>query len=110
MSANCIDRHVKDKGDKVALLWQGDNPDDVKKITYASLLSEVSLMANILLKYGVQKGDRVTIYMPMIPEAVFAMLACARMGAIHSVVFGGFSARVLGIENTRCRIYFGYNG
>ena len=91
VTANCIDRHLKDKADKIALLWQGDDPDEVKKITYASLLSEVSLMSNILLKYEVKKGDRVTIYMPMIPEAVFAMLACARIGAIHSVVFGGFS-------------------
>ena len=72
------------------LLWQGDNPDDVKKITYSSLLTEVSLMGNILLKYGVKKGDRVTIYMPMIPEAVYAMLACARIGAVHSVVLEVF--------------------
>ena len=91
VTANCIDRHLKEKADKIALLWQGDDPNDVKKITYASLHSEVSLMSNILLKYEVKKGDRVTIYMPMIPEAVFAMLACARIGAIHSVVFGGFS-------------------
>ena len=80
---------MKERGDKIALLWQGDNPDEVKKITYSSLLSEVSLMANILLKYDVKKGDRVTIYMPMIHEAVFGMIACSRVGAIHSIVFGG---------------------
>ena len=106
VSTNCIDRHLKDRGDKVALLWQGDNPEDVKKITYSTLLSEVSLMANVLLKYKVKKGDRVTIYMPMIPEAVYAMLACARIGAIHSVVFGGFSPESLGDRIKDCESDF----
>ena len=106
VSANCIDRHAKDKGDKVALIWQGDNPNEVKKITYTVLLSEVSLMGNILLKYGVKKGDRVTIYMPMIPEAVYAMLACARIGAVHSVVFGGFSPESLADRIKDCESDF----
>jgi len=106
VSANCIDRHAKDKGDKVALIWQGDDPNEVKKITYTVLLSEVSLMGNILLKYGVKKGDRVTIYMPMIPEAVYAMLACARIGAVHSVVFGGFSPESLADRIKDCESDF----
>ena len=106
VSTNCIDRHLKERGDKIALLWQGDNPDEVKKITYSSLLSEVSLMANILLKHDVKKGDRVTIYMPMIPEAVFAMLACSRVGAIHSVVFGGFSPESLADRIKDCKSDF----
>ncbi|MBF96149.1 MAG: Acetyl-coenzyme A synthetase [Alphaproteobacteria bacterium MarineAlpha9_Bin4] len=106
VSTNCIDRHLKERGDKIALLWQGDNPNDVKKITYSSLLSEVSLMSNILLKYEVKKGDRVTIYMPMIPEAVYAMLACARIGAIHSVVFGGFSPESLADRIKDCKSDF----
>ena len=95
VSANCIDRHLKSRGNKIALLWQGDDPNEIKKITYSELYKEVSLMANVLLRNKVKKGDRVTIYMPMIPEAVFAMLACARIGAIHSVVFGGFSPEAL---------------
>ena len=95
VSANCIDRHLKNNSDKVALLWQGDNIEEVKKITYSELHKEVCLMSNVLLKHKVNKGDRVTIYMPMIPEAVYAMLACARIGAIHSVVFGGFSPEAL---------------
>ncbi len=106
VAANCIDRHIKDKADKVALLWQGDNPEEVKKISYLELLTEVSLMANILLKYQVKKGDRVTIYMPMIPEAVYAMLACARIGAIHSVVFGGFSPESLADRIEDCKSDF----
>ena len=88
------------------MLWQGDDPNNVKKITYSSLLSEVSLMSNILLKYGVNKGDRITIYMPMIPEAVFAMLACARIGAVHSVVFGGFSPDSLADRIKDCKSDF----
>ena len=95
VSANCIDRHLKNNSDKVALLWQGDNIEEVKKITYSELHKEVCLMSNVLLKHNVNKGDRVTIYMPMIPEAVYAMLACARIGAIHSVVFGGFLLKLL---------------
>ena len=106
VSANCIDRHLKNNSDKVALLWQGDNIDEVKKITYSELHKEVCLMSNILLKYNVKKGDRVTIYMPMIPEAVYAMLACARIGAIHSVVFGGFSPEALADRIIDCKSEF----
>ncbi|MDA9559264.1 acetate--CoA ligase, partial [Alphaproteobacteria bacterium] len=106
VAANCIDRHLKNKSDKVALLWQGDDPNEVKKITYAELHKEVSLMANVLIKHGVKKGDRVTIYMPMIPEAVYAMLACARIGAIHSVVFGGFSPEALADRIVDCKSKF----
>ena len=89
---NCIDRHLKEKGDKTAIIWEGDDPKEQKHISYKELHEEVSLMANVLKSQGVKKGSLVTIYMPMIPEAAYAMLACARIGAIHSVVFGGFSA------------------
>jgi acetyl-CoA synthetase len=106
VAANCIDRHLKNKSDKIALLWQGDDPNEVKKITYSELHKEVSLMANVLLKHNVKKGDRVTIYMPMIPEAVYAMLACARIGAIHSVVFGGFSPEALADRIVDCKSEF----
>ena len=106
VSANCIDRHLKNNSDKVALLWQGDNIEEVKKITYSELHKEVCLMSNVLLKYNVKKGDRVTIYMPMIPEAVYAMLACARIGAIHSVVFGGFSPEALADRIIDCKSEF----
>ena len=106
VAANCIDRHLKNKSDKVALLWQGDDPNEGKKITYSQLHKEVSLMANVLLKHNVKKGDRVTIYMPMIPEAVYAMLACARIGAIHSVVFGGFSPEALADRIVDCKSEF----
>ncbi len=106
VSANCIDRHLKNNSDKVALLWQGDNIEDVKKVTYSELHKEVCLMANVLLKHNVNKGDRVTIYMPMIPEAVYAMLACARIGAIHSVVFGGFSPEALADRIIDCKSEF----
>jgi acetyl-CoA synthetase len=88
---NCIDRHLDNRADQVAIIWEGDDPKDDKKITYRELHDEVCRMANILRLRNVAKGDRVTIYMPMIPEAAYAMLACARIGAIHSVVFGGFS-------------------
>ena len=91
VSYNCIDRHLKTKGGHTAIIWEGDNPDESKHVTYNELYSEVCLMANVLKSRGVKKGDRVTIYMPMIPEATYSMLACARIGAIHSVVFGGFS-------------------
>ena len=91
-SANCIDRHLSERGDQVAILWEPDGPDEpARRITYAELHREVCRMANVFKAHGVKKGDRVTIYLPMIPEAAFAMLACARIGAIHSVVFGGFS-------------------
>ena len=88
---NCIDRHLATRGDQVAIIWEGDDPAESKKITYRELHDEVCRMANVMRNRGVGKGDRVTIYMPMIPEAAYAMLACARLGAIHSVVFGGFS-------------------
>lgn len=92
---NCVDRHLKDKADQVAIIWEGDNPLESLSITYRQLYEQVVTWANVLRRYGVEKGDRVIIYLPMIPEAAYAMLACARIGAIHSVVFGGFSAESL---------------
>ncbi|MDQ0997301.1 acetyl-CoA synthetase [Phyllobacterium ifriqiyense] len=102
---NCIDRHLKKRGDQVAIIWEGDNPYLDKKITYNELYDQVCRLANVMKKHGVKKGDRVTIYMPMIPEASYAMLACARIGAVHSVVFGGFSpdalaGRIIDCEST----------
>ena len=94
-SVNCLDRHLETRGDQTAIIWEGDNPDDAKHITYRALHAEVCQFANVLKSRGVKKGDRVTIYMPMIPEAAVAMLACARIGAVHSVVFGGFSPDAL---------------
>ncbi|HEX9258848.1 MAG TPA: AMP-binding protein, partial [Acidimicrobiales bacterium] len=95
VSENCLDRHVRaGRGDKVAFYWEGE-PGDTRVITYADLLAEVQRFANALKGLGVAKGDRVNIYLPMIPEAAVAMLACARIGAAHSVVFGGFSATAL---------------
>lgn len=91
ISENCIDRHLATRADQVAIIWEGDEPDQEKHITYRMLHKSVCQMANVLKQRGVKKGDRVAIYMPMIPEAAFAMLACARIGAIHSVIFGGFS-------------------
>jgi acetyl-CoA synthetase len=88
---NCIDRHLAKRADQVAIIWEGDDPANDRKITYRQLHAEVCKFANVLKARGVKKGDRVTIYLPMIPEAAYAMLACARIGAIHSVVFGGFS-------------------
>ncbi len=88
---NCIDRHLAKRGDQVAIIWEGDDPSEARKITYRELHEEVGKFANVLKAKGVRKGDRVTIYMPMIPETAYAMLACARIGAVHSVVFGGFS-------------------
>jgi len=91
LSANCLDRHLQTRGDKTAILWEGDDPSECKHVTYRELHEQVCRAANLLKNLGVKKGDRVTIYLPMIPEAAVAMLACARIGAIHSVVFGGFS-------------------
>ncbi|EWY40520.1 acetyl-CoA synthetase [Skermanella stibiiresistens SB22] len=91
VSANCIDRHLADKADQTAIIWEGDNPAESKHITYRELHEQVCRLANVLKAKGVKKGDRVTIYLPMIPEAAYAMLACARIGAMHSIVFGGFS-------------------
>jgi len=93
--ANCVDRHLPERADQVAILWEGDEPDMDLKITYRQLHERVCRFANVLKNLGVKKGDRVTIYLPMIPEAAYAMLACARIGAIHSVVFGGFSPDAL---------------
>ena len=91
VSMNCVDRHLAKRGDQVAIIWEGDNPDESKKITYRQLHEEVSRFANVLKAKGVGKGDAVSIYLPMIPEAAYAMLACARVGAVHSIIFGGFS-------------------
>jgi len=106
VSYNCIDRHLKKRGDQVAIIWEGDNPYDDKKITYNELYEHVCRLANVLKKHGVKKGDRVTIYMPMIPEAAYAMLACTRIGAIHSIVFGGFSPDALAGRIVDCESTF----
>jgi len=95
VSANCLDRHLAERGDVPAILWEGDDPADTRSITYRELHAEVCRFANVLKAQGVRKGDRVTLYMPMIPEAAMAMLACTRIGAIHSIVFGGFSPESL---------------
>ena len=94
-AANCLDRHLETRGDQTAIIWEGDDPADSRHITYAELHEEVCKFANVLKAEGAKKGDRITIYMPMIPEATVAMLACARIGAVHSVVFGGFSPDAL---------------
>jgi acetyl-CoA synthetase len=91
VSANCTDRHLATRGDQVAIIWESDDPNLDQQITYRQLHEQVCRFANVLKAHGVKKGDRVTIYLPMIPEAAYAMLACARVGAIHSIVFGGFS-------------------
>src|SRR5690606_13096901 len=88
---NCIDRHLPSRADQVAIIWEGDDPADSKKITYRELHEQVCRLASALRARGVRKGDRVSIYLPMVPEAAYAMLACARIGAVHSVVFAGFS-------------------
>ncbi|EGH21867.1 acetyl-CoA synthetase, partial [Pseudomonas amygdali pv. mori str. 301020] len=92
---NCLDRHLAERGDTIAIIWEGDDPSEHREITYRELHAEVCKFANALRGQDVHRGDVVTIYMPMIPEAVVAMLACARIGAIHSVVFGGFSPEAL---------------
>ncbi len=94
-AANCLDRHLASRGDQTAIIWEGDDPADSRHISYAELHEEVCKFANVLKAEGAKKGDRITIYMPMIPEATVAMLACARIGAVHSVVFGGFSPDAL---------------
>ena len=106
VSANCIDRHLAKRGDQTAIIWEGDNPEDAKNITYNQLHKEVCLFANMLKAGGVKKGDVVTIYMPMIPEAAYAMLACTRIGAPHSVVFGGFSPDALAGRIKDCKSKF----
>ena len=94
-AANCLDRHLEERGDQTAIIWEGDDPAVSRHITYAELHAEVCKFANVLMAEGAKKGDRITIYMPMIPEAAIAMLACVRIGAVHSVVFGGFSPDAL---------------
>ena len=102
VSANCIDRHLEKRGDQIAIIWEGDDPEQSRTITYRELHAEVCRFANVLKANGVRKGDRVTVYMPMIPETAFAMLACTRIGAIHSVVFGGFSPESLANRINDC--------
>ncbi|MFL2530167.1 MAG: acetate--CoA ligase [Porticoccaceae bacterium] len=106
VAVNCIDRHLDTSADQIAIIWEGDDPGSDKKITYSELHEQVSRLGNVLRKRGVTKGDRVCIYMPMIPEAAYAMLACARIGAVHSVVFGGFSPEALKdrILDSDCRV------
>ncbi len=102
VSANCLDRHLAENGDTVAIIWEGDDASQQRKLTYRDLHQEVCRMANVLKDMGAARGDRITIYLPMIPEAAIAMLACARIGAIHSVVFGGFSPEALAGRITDC--------
>src|SRR4030095_5495583 len=103
---NCLDRHLATRGDQTAIIWESDDPNKDSKLTYRQLHAEVCRFANVLKAHGVKKGDRVTIYLPMIPEAAYAMLACARIGAVHSIVFGGFSPEALAgrIEGGNSRI------
>ncbi len=103
VSYNCIDRHAENNPDKVAIIWEGDDPNETKKITYRDLLISVSKAANVLKKIGVKKGDRVTIYLTMIPELAYIMLACARIGAVHSIIFGGFSAESIAGRIKDCK-------
>ena len=111
VSTNCIDRHLTDNREKIAIIWEGDSPEDSKHISYEELYSEVCKLGNLLRARGVKKGDRVCIYMPMIPEAAYAMLACTRIGAIHSVVFGGFSPEALKdrILDSNCEVVISAN-
>ena len=102
VSANCIDRHLEKRGEQTAIIWEGDNPDDSKHITYSELHREVCKLSNVYKKLGVKKGDRVVLYIPMVPEAAYAMLACARIGAIHSIVFAGFSPEALASRIEDC--------
>lgn len=106
VAANCLDRHLEERGDKVAIIFEGDDPDESRQLTYRQLHEEVCKFANTLKHLGVAKGERVAIYLPMIPEAAIAMLACARIGAVHSVVFGGFSPDSLAgrIADSACKI------
>ncbi len=106
MSYNCLDRHLEKRGDQTAIIWEGDSPEEDAKITYKELHEKVCRFANALKERGVKKGDRVSIYMPMVPEAAVAMLACTRIGAIHSIVFGGFSPEALKdrILDSDCRV------
>ena len=112
VSMNCIDRHLAKRGDQVAIIWEGDDPGESKKITYRELAQEVGRFANVLKAHGVARGDTVTIYLPMIPEAAYAMLACARIGAVHSIVFGGFSPDSLAgrIEGCKSKVVITADG
>ena len=105
-SANCTDRHLPEKKDDIAIIWEGDDPADSKRITYGELHENVCRFANVLKSRNIQKGDRVTIYMPMIVEAAYAMLACARIGAVHSVIFGGFSPQSISDRIKDCKSTF----
>ena len=109
---NCIDRHLESRGDQVAIIWEGNEPGEDAQLTYKELHEQVCKFANVLKSRGVKKGDRVSIYMPMIPELAISMLACARIGAIHSIVFGGFSAEALAdrIEDSTCQIVLTTDG
>jgi acetyl-CoA synthetase len=106
LAANCLDRHLARRGDKTAIIWEGDDPNESRRISYRELHAEVAKAANLLTNLGVKKGDRVAIYLPMIPEAAIAMLACARIGAVHTVVFGGFSPDSLAgrIADSQCKL------
>ena len=109
---NCVDRHLESRADKTAIIWEGNEPGEYATISYRQLHEQVSRFANVLKIRGVKKGDRVSIYMPMVPEAAVAMLACARIGAVHSVVFGGFSAEALAdrIVDSECKTLITANG
>lgn len=106
VAANCLDRHLATRGDQVAIIWEGDDPSEDLKVTYRKAHEQVCKLANVLKSRGVKKGDRVCIYMPMVPEAAYAMLACARVGAVHSIVFGGFSPEALKdrIQDSDCQV------
>jgi len=104
--ANCVDRHLEKRGDQTAIIWEGDDPKDDKHITYKELHEQVCKLANAMKELGARKGDRITLYMPMVPEAAYAMLACARIGAIHSIVFGGFSPDALAGRIVDCKSDF----
>ncbi len=106
VSYNCIDRHLDTRAEQTAIIWEGDDPGEDIKISYRELHEHVCRLSNALKKLGVKKGDRVCIYMPMVPEAAYAMLACTRIGAVHSVVFGGFSAESLRdrITDSSCKV------
>ncbi len=111
VSENCLDRHLPERGNKTAIIWEGNEPGDTRTVSYSELYKQVAKASNLLKRLGVQKGDRVAIYMPMLPEVVVAMLACARIGAVHSVVFAGFSAQALRdrIVDSQCKVLFTAN-
>ncbi|MFQ5444145.1 MAG: acetate--CoA ligase, partial [Nitrospinales bacterium] len=112
ITVNCLDRHLEERGNQTAILWEGNSPDEIRSLTYKELHEQVCRFSNVLKKHGVKKGDRVSIYMPMIPELVVAMLACARIGGIHSIVFGGFSANSLAdrIHDSDCSVLITSDG